>query len=77
MPSIPAKDVIHPPVAIAHMSLADILDALVQEGRIGATGLVAVVVGLVIEVQCRPCLADRHLPVLPNRVDKLALPIRP
>lgn len=57
------------------MRLADLLDALLHEGRIGPTELV--VVGRPIKVQSRTCPADRQLPVLPNRVDNLALAIRP
>src|SRR5690606_25055602 len=72
---IATKNVVHAPIAVADMRLADLLDTLLQKGRIGAAG--PVVIGRTIKVQCGTCPADRHLPVLPNLVDDLALPIRP
>lgn len=42
VPTVAAQDAIHPPVAVADMRLADLLDALPQKGRIGPTGLVVI-----------------------------------
>jgi len=55
--------------------VAELLDELLHKPRISQAGLV--VVGRTIKVQRRTCPVDRHLPVLPNRVDNLALAIRP
>src|SRR3546814_4737982 len=74
-PTVPAQDVIHPPVAVAAVRFADLLDALLQKGRIGSAGLIVVTGSVERQNPAGP--PDRHAPVQQHPVDQLALPIRP
>jgi len=58
LPTVPAQDIEHPPVAITDMRLADLLDALLQKGRIGAAGLVMVTGSVERQFPAGP--PDRH-----------------
>src|SRR3546814_2992210 len=60
---------------LANVRLADLLDALLKKGRIGAAGLIVVTGSVERQNPAGP--PDRHAPVQQHPVDQLALPIRP
>src|SRR3546814_9327110 len=74
-PALAAQDVIDTTIAVANVRLADLLDALLKKGRIGAAGLIVVTGSVERQNPAGP--PDRHAPVQQHPVDQLALPIRP
>src|SRR3954451_11026956 len=65
----------HATIAIAHARCADLLDASLETGLIGATR--SVMVGGVTELEHTACASDRDIPLTANRTHQLALATRP
>src|SRR5689334_15418685 len=74
IPSFPAQQHVHAPIAVAHAGLAYLPNPQFQFGLPGATGLV-MVRGRVTQKDAA-CSSDRYAPLAAHLVNELALPGR-
>lgn len=73
-PALTAQDVRDTTMAVADVRRADLLDAFLQNGRIGAAGMIVATGSIERQNPAGP--PDRNAPVQQHAVDQLALPIR-
>ena len=74
-PALAPQQDVNTSIAVAHASLADVLDALLEAGLSGASRFI--VIGGCVDLKNPAGTPDGNIPFTTDRVDQLALPDRP